>query len=351
MTVKLIKKLHYRSEEVNTKFKRKHFSAVIFFDFFFKGKKIISLPQSFNIVPLASNKMDKNSIEDNDLFLSVKYPGIRHYDLKNKYFYLAIAYSFGFDWNDTPRESTFYLLVNFFNHRKGLPIISSNLAVPKSQRYSFSFNISSPIVEEFGAFLEREIGGFVRTHGELVLNSILSSLEENYGEVKRLESRGDSFSEEMGTEDEVFSLINNLNINYCYATPARKTIKLEHYFSDAFLLSFLEEISRCGLSFSNPFGGEIQDSSEEYKEYLLTLYGPGKWEYSNLEIEKLDLTTEELVCLNIVINDFIVCNLVSISSGTPAFFSTEDCSKPFLYQTIPYLFFWYRLNQVVKDNL
>lgn len=346
MIVELKKKLTFISKKALL-YKRKNFAAVIFFDFFFKGKKVISLPQHFSIIPWGLDKMDKNSIEDNDIFFPKKCPGIRHFDYIKNYFYLGVDYSLARNWNDNHTKSVLYLLTDFFNQGSKKLIIHAVLPESKSQPIAYSSAIKSNTLEKFCFLFEKEIVLFLREEGEKVINKILVELEEG-GPVIRLESRDDSSCEELGTEDVVFSFLDEKNINFCSEVPSRKRINLEESFDEKELISFCEEISNFGLG-NNPFQGPIDDLPEEYKKYLLGIFGPGKWEYTNLEIEKLDLSIEELVCLNIICHSFGVSGASGLIYSEPVFFSTE-ITTAFWYQSVPYLYFWYRLKEVVTNK-
>lgn len=293
-----------------------------------------------------ATKAELESIEEEEIYLPYKFPGISHFTVNKKYFY--ISSSFSSRSNSYKRVELFFFLIKFFdlNNYKAAKVLKSFLPSIYAERKNFPFEFLNKNFELFAEFLEKKVFNVIHEETLKVKSKILSAVEQNYGLLTPLEGYHDVIPDE-----EIYSFLNALDINFCSEVPSRIRVDLDTYFSESFLGALLQELENLDLM-ENPFQAPIEDSITDYKKYLLSLYGSGKWDYTNLEIENLDLSIEELVCLHIILCDdlgFLTLDLEL--NEKPKFFSTEFPGKHGLYDEtrhVPYQYFWCRLKEVIK---
>ena len=68
----------------------KNFSAIIFFDFFWKGEKFISFPVPYSLSPWGLTDNSRDWDEQGELGRKTQYPEVYYYEVKNIQFYITI---------------------------------------------------------------------------------------------------------------------------------------------------------------------------------------------------------------------------------------------------------------------
>jgi len=310
----------------------KNFSAVIFFDFFWRGKKIISFPVTYSLSPWGLTDLTRDWNEQSFLGRYEKYPEVYYYEVKNIQFYITIkillqGYPLDYHFNRW--------FINFFGQ-------DQYFYEENEEGYWGKHILKNSSLFLFESFMKEQVFDKVFYFAHKSKNELLSFVEETMGPLEKPEQPCHHWT--MPTE--VIDKIGFSGRNFCLNTPSQIRINLEEHFSLEELNSLLKEVELLDL-IKNPFPEKIETSIEEYKEFLLTLIGPGKWEYGNLEIEKLELSIEEL-CL-LLFSAKLNGMPLSIEPSPDKFFSPDTT---WLGNNLHFRenYFWFSLNQFFKKK-
>ena len=103
----------------------KNFSAVIFFNFFWKGQKIIRFPVPYNLSPWGLTDGFRESDEQSFLAREKKYPEVYYYEVKNVQFYITIQVGilqgYPLDYHFKCWFINFFGRDQYFDEEEGLP--------------------------------------------------------------------------------------------------------------------------------------------------------------------------------------------------------------------------------------
>jgi len=315
----------------------KNFSAITFFDFFWRGKKIIRFPVPYNLSPWGLTDGSREFDEQSYLAREKKYPEVYYYEVKNVQFYITIQVGI---LQGYPLDYHFKCwFINFFGREQYFDEEEENIfSLPK-------YVLKNPSFIPFERFIRKQVFDKVFYFAHKSKNELLSFVEETMGPIEKPEELCHHWT--MPTE--IIDKIGFSGRNFCLNTPSQIRINLEEHFSFEELICLLKEVGLLGL-IKNPFPEKIETSIEEYKTFLLTLLGPGKWEYGNVELEKLELSLEELCLLLLAskLNGMPLGMPWGIKPSKDTFFPLDS---DWLIENFHFMekYFWFRLREVIKD--